>query len=159
MWMSVIGGLAGIFLIIILILSIKPGSNPVKKIDDTLSSSVVSEASKPTKVENQYFDSFLGPCSYSGEVDEDGKPNGKGVAIWKTGDAEKYDGEWSHGKMEGLSTYTLKNGDIFEGTFKDDKYEKGKYTIKETGEYFEGSFKDSNPDKGFWYDSKGNKMS
>lgn len=99
----------------------------------------------------------IGTAKYSGEVDADEKPHGKGIATWTEGKALQYDGEWVHGKMEGETKYTLRNGDVFEGTFKDNKYSEGKYTIQSTGDYFEGSFKNEDVDKGAWYDKSGKK--
>ena len=58
--------------------------------------------------------------------------------------------------MEGHATYTLRNGDVFEGTFHADKYAEGSYTSKSTGEKFVGTFRDGNPYKGTWYDKNGN---
>ena len=57
--------------------------------------------------------------------------------------------------MEGKTKYSLKDGDVYEGTFKANKYEKGRYTLKETGEYFEGSFKNMEPNRGKWYSADG----
>ena len=107
------------------------------------------------KVNNMFFQHTLGNCSYTGMVDENSRPHGKGVATWTSGDAMRYDGEWVHGVMEGKTSYTLRNGDVFSGTFKANKYDKGRYTIKATGEYFEGTFKNEKPDKGSWYDKNG----
>lgn len=97
----------------------------------------------------------LGECLYTGTVNADGVPDGKGMATWNKGKAVSYDGEWKNGRMDGETTYILRNGDIFEGTFKDDHYDQGKYTEKSSGEYFEGTFKNGQPSKGRWYDRNG----
>lgn len=109
-------------------------------------------------VNNYAYETPLGLSSYTGEVDLDSLPNGKGIARWATGDPLTYDGEWVHGLMEGQTNYTLRNGDTFVGTFKGGRYQNGRYTIKEDGSYFEGSFKNGQPDKGTWYDKSGNKL-
>ena len=57
--------------------------------------------------------------------------------------------------MEGECKYYLRNGDVFEGTFKNDKFDYGKYIDNEANEYFVGSFKDSQPAEGNWYDKNG----
>ena len=106
-------------------------------------------------VVNPSFRHKLGICVYKGMVDENNLPDGEGVATWESGDAKEYDGQWVHGVMEGKATYTLRNGDVFKGTFKYDKYDKGRYTVYETGEYFEGMFKNEKPNKGSWYDKNG----
>lgn len=105
-----------------------------------------------------FIQTTLGKASYIGDYDENMNPHGHGVATWETGEGEKYDGEWVHGKMEGQTTYTLRCGDTFVGTFKDNLYHQGRYTISATGEYFEGTFKNGQPDKGKWYDKSGNEI-
>jgi hypothetical protein len=104
------------------------------------------------------YRSALGDCTYTGEVDADKKPNGKGVATWSIGDGVKYDGEWVHGDMEGNATYKVRTGDVFVGTFKANKYSKGRYTLASGGDYFVGTFKDGQPDEGDWYDKNGRKI-
>ncbi|MBD5284511.1 MAG: protein kinase [Bacteroides sp.] len=65
-----------------------------------------------------------------------------------------YEGPIKNGILEGKATYTLANGDVFEGEFKDNQYHKGRYTSKEDSVYFEGYFKDGLPDqtRGQWHD-------
>ena len=117
----------------------------------------ITDTTADKKVENMFYEhTILGSCSYTGMVDENNLPHGKGVAIWSSGIAKQYDGEWVHGSMDGETTYTLRNGDIFKGTYQNNHYYKGRYIIKDTGEYFEGTYKNGNPDKGSWYDKNGN---
>lgn len=118
----------------------------------------VEEARVVEVVQNRTVSTALGECSYSGEVDENGKPNGHGVAVWAKGDGKKYDGEWVNGNMDGQTTYTQRSGDTFVGTFKNNRYHQGRYTIISSGEYFEGTFKNGQPDKGNWYDKNGKKL-
>ena len=118
----------------------------------------VEEAKVVEVVQNRTLSTALGECSYSGEVDENGKPNGHGVAVWTKGDGKKYDGEWVNGNMEGQTTYTQRSGDMFVGAFKNNRYHQGRYTIISSGEYFEGTFKNGQPDKGNWYDKNGKKL-
>lgn len=134
------------------------------KQDETI---VENEAVKKETVTDMYWDSPLGIAAYTGEVMPDSVdgsdkmiPDGIGIARITGGTyaGSVYDGEFIQGRMEGKTTYTMKNGDTFVGTYKENKYEKGRYTIKETGEYFDGTFKDGNPDKGDWYDKNGNKL-
>lgn len=100
----------------------------------------------------------LGQCIYSGEVDADGLPHGHGEASWTSGVAKHYDGNWHHGHMDGQTTYTLSNGDTFEGLFKDDHYDEGTYTQKATGDYYIGTFTaEGTPDQGDWFDKRGKK--
>lgn len=109
-------------------------------------------------VENKLMNTSLGECSYTGEIDSEGRPNGHGVAVWSKGDGKKYDGEWVNGNMDGQTTYTQRSGDTFIGTFKNNRYHQGRYTIISSGEYFEGTFKNGQPDKGNWYDKNGKKL-
>lgn len=111
------------------------------------------------KETNMFFHHSLGDCAYTGEVDASKQPHGQGVAVWTSSKkAKRYEGQWSHGVMEGQASYTLANGDVFKGIFKADKYAQGRYTIQSTGEYFEGTFKNGNPAQGTWYDKNGNKL-
>lgn len=135
-----------------------------EKQDETI---VENEAVKKETVTDMYWESPLGIAAYTGEVMPDSVegsekliPDGTGTARITGGSyaGSVYDGEFIQGRMEGKTTYTMKNGDTFIGTYKDNKYEKGRYTIKETGEYFDGTFKNGNPDKGDWYDKNGNKL-
>lgn len=128
---------------------------------------VENEIVKKETVTDMYWDSPLGIAAYTGEVTPDSVdgsekmiPDGIGIARITGGSysGSVYDGEFIQGRMEGKTTYTMKNGDTFVGTYKDNKYDKGRYTIKETGEYFEGTFKNGNPDEGDWYDKNGNKL-
>jgi serine/threonine protein kinase len=107
-------------------------------------------------VENLTFEHpLLGTYTYTGDIDSDGMPDGQGVATWASGVARIYDGHWSHGKMDGEAEYTLRNGDIFSGTFSDDRYSYGRYTFSASGEYFEGSFRHGQPYTGKSYNSQG----
>ena len=123
----------------------------------------------PARKLMNYLSAF-GECVYAGEFDQNGDPHGHGIAIWdkeymdaqtatkRKRDAQKYDGQWVHGVMEGEATYTLQCGDTFVGTFKNNEYQKGRYTIKLSGEYFEGTFKNGQPDQGYWYDKNGKRL-
>lgn len=160
--MGIVGGLMVVALIMVYIW--QPWSNPVSGVadNDSIALSKDSLAAKNEKktlsVSSMFFHHSLGDCSYTGEVDENQLPHGKGVAKWTSGNAKQYDGMWVHGVMEGQTVYSLRNGDVFEGTFKGDKYYKGRYTIKETGESFEGTFKDGSPDVGSWFDKNGKQI-
>lgn len=155
----------------------KAVSNPVSIKEIT--QDTVTEANKkaaplsypkaPTRKLMNYQSAF-GECVYAGKVDSNGYPHGYGIAVWdeeymdtqtatkRKRDAQKYDGQWVHGVMEGEATYTLQCGDTFVGTFQNNEYQKGRYTIKSSGEYFEGTFKNGQPNQGYWYDKNGNRL-
>lgn len=144
-----IGVLAAILLLFVLI----PSSN-----DKDSEALGTEQEAEDNYIVDAIIQTTLGNATYTGTVDENGLPHGKGVATWEKGDGIKYDGEWVHGNMEGKTIYTQRSGDTFEGTFKDNHYHEGRYTIKEDGSYFEGTFKDEQPDNGSWYDKTGKKL-
>ena len=99
----------------------------------------------------------LGDYKYTGYVDENQKPNGYGEAIFS--DGRKYKGWFVNGVLSGKNSYfRYPNGDVFEGTFKDNSFYVGKYTIAEDGSYFYGTFKNGQPDCGTWYDKNNNEI-
>lgn len=96
-----------------------------------------------------------GECTYTGEVNTDGIPNGKGQAWFK--DGRYYKGGFVNGNMHGENAYfCYKQGDVFEGSFENNKFSQGTFTINSSGEYFRGTFQDGNPLHGKWFDKNGN---
>jgi serine/threonine protein kinase len=148
------GGIAVGCLIVWLI--VRGGQTSSDSENDAFAQDTVTvEINEPQEVKDLYYESSLGACSYTGQVDEDGKPHGHGVAKWSSGDAKSYDGEWVHGVMEGEASYVLSMGDTFVGTFKNGQFAKGRYTVKSSGDYFEGTYKNKKTDVGTWYDKNG----
>lgn len=117
-----------------------------------------TEISLPVSVEDMDYKTVLGEVKYTGEVNSENIPNGKGVAKFPNGSV--YDGEWKDGNMTGESHYTLPNGDTFEGTWLNNEYENGRYTIKEDGSYYVGKFKNGEGYKegGKWYEKSGKEI-
>lgn len=109
-------------------------------------------------VSDMDYNSSLGACSYTGEVDDSGsKPHGEGRAEWKSGIGKYYDGQWVHGEMDGECIYMNRDGYKFEGKFKNGHYYEGKL-ISPDKSYYVGSFdKNGNKWTGTEYDAKGNK--
>ena len=105
---------------------------------------------------NIFFHSGIGDCSYTGEVDDEGIPDGTGTATYS--DGRVYEGNFEHGVMSGDANFKYGNGDTFEGTFSNNVFKEGKYTIIDDGSYFQGTFKNGKPDKGDWYDKSGKKI-
>lgn len=92
-----------------------------------------------TYVANRSFTTSSGTTySYTGEV-SNGKPNGKGTAVYDNGDT--YTGDWKDGKLNGQGTITKTNGHKWEGEFKDNQLNgQGTYTTAD-GSIFSGEFK------------------
>ncbi len=100
------------------------------------------------------FHNALGDFTYTGEVNEDQIPQGKGMASFKNGNY--YEGLFKNGNLDGKDgSFTFDNGDIFVGSFKNNYFSEGTYYVKETGEFFKGTFKNGNPADGTWYDKYG----
>lgn len=105
-------------------------------------------------VDSTCVNPVMGEYVYSGPIDENGLPHGKGLAKFSQGDS--YQGEFVHGMFEGECTYINKaEGDKFVGTYKDNMRSEGTYVWKD-GTYFTGTYKDNQLDKGVLYDVNGN---
>ena len=103
------------------------------------------------------FKNALGDFTYTGELNEESKPQGMGEAKFKNG--SYYKGQFLNGNLDGANgSFKFKNGDTFTGSFKDNFFHEGTYTVMETGEVFKGSFKNGNPSHGIWYDKNGMKL-
>ena len=119
--------------------------------------SQIRTALQQNTVTNSYFESALGVCSYTGPIDDNEKPHGIGEASFT--DGRLYKGPFVHGRMEGSKAYfRYDNGDVFEGSFRDNSFSEGRYTMKDDGSYFVGNFKKGQPNEGIWYDKNGNKL-
>lgn len=153
----ILGGCAATVIILVILLLKEPSATDISvpsiNTKEETSEAVASPALKT--VEGIYYKSSLGACSYTGEVDEDGKPHGKGKAEWETGLGKSYDGDWVHGEMDGNCTYLSRKGYRFIGKFKDGHYSEGKL-ISPDKSYYEGTFdKKGKKWTGTEYDSNG----
>ena len=93
------------------------------------------------------------PCTYSGQIDSIGVPDGEGTAWFDNGD--RLEGTFKHGNVEGEHCkYYFKHGDIFVGSMQNNEFVKGRHYLPD-GSYFEGSFSDNRPKDGTWYDKNG----
>ncbi|MFN2262281.1 MAG: hypothetical protein ABR595_09485 [Psychroflexus sp.] len=91
---------------------------------------------------------------YLGEV-KNGKANGGGIGIWRTGSI--YRGKWKNNKRHGTGTFEWADGQKYEGDFEnDDRTGVGTYYWP-SGERYEGEFK-NNRREGFGtlFDPDGN---
>lgn len=98
---------------------------------------------------------------YSGEVDEEGLPDGVGKAYYHATascDSCVFEGTFVHGiTSEGEMRFT--NGNSFKGTFTEEGYYKQGTWVEKDGYYFEGTFKEGVTYNGTWYTPKGKKYS
>ena len=100
------------------------------------------------------YSTAIGKCLYSGEVNADNIPHGYGGAYFD--DGRYYRGHFENGVLDGDNAhFEYPNGDVFEGTFKNNSFYQGTYTIAEDGSYFTGSYKNGEPKSGTWYNKKG----
>lgn len=92
-------------------------------IDPVTPPDVEKEPELPLKdmVEDSLVNFGLGKAKYTGRLDEHGKPNGMGKAVF------------------------VKNGDVFEGVFSNGVLDSGKYVRHIDGKYYKGKFKDDYP--------------
>lgn len=96
----------------------------------------------------------MGEYTYTGPVDAQGLPHGKGLAKFAQGDT--YEGDFVHGTFEGQCTYlNHAEGDRFMGTYKNNAREQGTY-VWQDGTYFTGTFKNNDVYVGTFYDINGN---
>ena len=100
------------------------------------------------------YETAIGSCSYSGPVDGDNRPHGRGEA--KFNDGRYYNGDFEHGTLAGLQChFEYANKDFFFGEFRNNSFYQGKYTIYKDGSYFHGYYVDGQPYSGTWYDKNG----
>ena len=111
-------------------------------------------------VEERELDNpVLGKYLYTGKVDANGLPHGKGIATFVDNgkpNGNMYEGPFVHGVFSGDNAF-FKYGteNTFKGSFENNMYSKGKLMINSSGQYFEGSFYNGEPYTGTWYDSNG----
>ena len=107
-------------------------------------------------VSDKTCSSPLGMYTYTGPTDEQGVPNGIGIAVFT--DGRLYVGVFYHGKLQGDSYFRYTNGDTFEGDFSNNSFSNGRYNIYSDGSYFIGTFKNGQPKEGQWFDKNGNML-
>ena len=100
----------------------------------------------------------LGKCVYSGSVNKEGMPHGKGTAVFPNGD--RCEGTFVNGNLCGSNiSYHFFDGYEFFGTVNNNSFYEGTYTGP-SGDYFVGYFADNLPDesRGARYDKDGNEI-
>ena len=99
---------------------------------------------------------------YMGEVDEDGRPHGRGARISKYGGL--FEGHFKDGQRHGRGRLIYPSGQYFEGEFwKDHQNGNGKIVYPklesmglEAGSYKLGTWEDGEIIECIWYDKDGN---
>lgn len=117
-----------------------------------------AEAAPAMMVENEKMTIPMGSCMYTGSVNDDGKPDGYGTAVFSNGD--RCEGNFVNGDLDGEDvSYYYFDGDWFKGTVRKNNCIQGRYTRGSDGSYFEGYMKDNLPDeeRGQWYNSDGSR--
>ena len=107
------------------------------------------------KVERMPYKTDIGEYQYSGPVDDNNKPHGRGEAFFN--DGRYYKGGFVRGSLSGTNCYfRYAEGDTFEGTFLANRFYNGKYTIASDKSYYIGDYDDKGqPSSGTWYDKNG----
>lgn len=93
--------------------------------------------------------------TYTGEVNADTIPNGKGTAVFvdASGKTSTYEGSFVNGIAHGdNANFKCTDGSVFVGKIHNFLFVEGKLTLT-NGQYFEGKFKDGAPDEanGQWH--------
>lgn len=81
-----------------------------------------------------------GRAEYTGPVDEEGKPHGRGEALLLDSDSCRYSGEFVHGVMHGEAEVRYRDGAVFKGSYADDDMQRGTMEWPD-GTVFKGSFR------------------
>lgn len=90
--------------------------------------------------------------TYTGPVNEQGEPHGKGIGKYKDG---TYEGEYVNGIKQGKALYATYDGiNTFEGIYVDDKYFEGTLLYNDDS-YYVGTFHDNKFYNGKFYDTDG----
>ena len=113
------------------------------------------ENADPKVVTRMKYETAIGGCQYTGPVDTDNRPNGRGEAFFN--DGRYYKGGFSHGVLKGDNCYFENtNKDYFYGEFRNNSFYIGKYTFHINGNYFYGSYSKMKPYSGAYYYKNGN---
>lgn len=94
---------------------------------------------------------------YTGQVNDQGVPNGKGTAIYpetKSSSSCTFVGEFNDG-IPAKGVMTFSSGVKYDGLFDNNGYYQRGTLWDNEGYYFEGIFKDGNPYNGTWYSPQG----
>lgn len=149
-WLKPIGAIAILAVVVVVLVVVV--NAPRQKNDTTTAKEPVQTETVKT-VTDMPLDTTVvkfGMGRYTGPVNENNAPNGRGEAWFD--DGSYYKGQFVNGVMQGDSCYfRFDNGDVFEGSFVNNEFSEGKVTFANDGSGFEGTFKNGQPDKGSWF--------
>ena len=114
----------------------------------------------PSKARPEYWEEGTISWMSSGEVNKNGLPDGKGVAVF-TADGQKLEGNFENGNVDGDSIHIYyADGNTFVGTFRNNQLHYGRFTWKDDGSYFVGFFTNGQPNmkKGAMYSKTGKRI-
>ena len=115
--------------------------------------SIIKENSKNTISERKNVTQIMANGKYVGTINKEGKFDGKGIFYFKNGDI--YEGDYKNGFREGHGTYKYANGEKFEGDFIKGKAEGFGIVYYKNGYYYKGNWKnDLKEGKGEYYNPK-----
>jgi len=114
-------------------------------------------------VKDEFFDLHGRQFTYTGDINSDGLPHGRGKATYEAGEVETekgmvqetacvYEGRFENGYREKRGEITWENGDKYVGTFVKD-YLQGKGTYYFATEYFDGNFDNYDMGDGIYYNN------
>lgn len=160
MWASV-GLIAVIAFVLIFMLGRRMSSGQAEKAEPTTVEQPVQKASQNV-IDKHCENAVLGHYLYTGPIDENGVPHGRGAAVFTENgkpNGNVYTGPIEHGVFSGKdAVFKFGTENTFEGSFENNEYAEGKLTINSTGQYFEGSFSHGDPYTGTWYDGDGKEI-
>jgi hypothetical protein len=115
--------------------------------------SIIKENSKNTISERKNVTQIMANGKYVGTINKEGKFDGKGIFYFKNGDI--YEGGYKNGFREGYGTYKYANGEKFEGDFIKGKADGFGIVYYKNGYYYKGNWKnDLKEGKGEYYNPK-----
>ena len=145
------GIIIGLIVALLFVIGILANHGSCSNVNDN---QVTTEGSSQQIVNDMQYETAIGSCWYSGPVDDNNRPHGRGEAKFK--DGRYYSGGFEHGTLAGEQClFEYENKDSFIGVFRNNSFYQGKYTIFKDGSYFDGSFANGQPNKGKWCDKNG----
>ena len=124
-----------------------------KKEQNTIKENSIEIISEKNLSERKNVTRIMANGKYIGTINKEGKYDGKGIFYFKNGDI--YEGEYKNGFREGKGIYKYANGEKYEGDFIKGKADGFGILYYKSGYYYKGNWKnDLKEGKGEYYNSK-----